>query len=280
MHHTPHAAELCVLSSSSRGNSSALLFNNHLILIDAGLSPRRTFALLAQRQLNHLPIAAVVLTHLDHDHWHQGWLSALPDRTTLFLHRRHLGRAGRQGMLYIRTHAFDSAFEPLPGLSFHALLLDHDDLGVACLRITVRHDALRGDLGFATDLGRPTQALADHLRGVDVLAIESNYCPQMQAASDRPAFLKDRITGGKGHLSNAQSAALARAIAPRSTAVLLHLSQQCNTPATALAHHTPAPWSVLVASPDQPTPRLPIREGLAATVHTPTPRISQPSLFT
>jgi len=68
-----------------------------------------------------------------------------------------------------------------------------------------------------------------------VLAIESNYDREMQRAADRPAMLKRRITGGRGHLSNDQAKAaihaiLDRSVRPPSHLVLLHLSRQCNCP--------------------------------------------------
>ncbi|MEY2716643.1 MAG: putative metallo-hydrolase YycJ, partial [Planctomycetota bacterium] len=90
-----------------------------------------------------------------------------------------------------------------------------------------------GVLGLATDLGRASGALIEAMRGVDILAIESNYDRDMQLASDRPAFLKDRIMGGKGHLSNEECIEAVRAIAwPRGPehVVLLHLSRDCNCP--------------------------------------------------
>jgi phosphoribosyl 1,2-cyclic phosphodiesterase len=55
----------------------------------------------------------------------------------------------------------------------------------------------------------------------------------MQLASNRPGFLKDRIMGGKGHLSNEECIDAVRAIAwPREPehVVLLHLSRECNCP--------------------------------------------------
>ncbi|XOV75295.1 MAG: hypothetical protein ACFHWZ_18080 [Phycisphaerales bacterium] len=51
--------------------------------------------------------------------------------------------------------------------------------------------------------------------GVDVLAIESNYCRDMQVASDRPEFLKSRIMDGSGHLSNDECLDAVHAISPR-----------------------------------------------------------------
>ena len=109
-----------------------------------------------------------------------------------------------------------------------------------------------GDVGFATDLGRVTAELLGHFRGVSLLAIESNYCPRMQAESARPEFLKRRITGGSGHLSNQQCAEVAGAVGP-GHAVLLHLSRECNTPELALEGHAGRGYGVTVSSQSSPT---------------------------
>ena len=101
--------------------------------------------------------------------------------------------------------------------------------------------------------GTCRQGWWDLFRHVDVLAIESNYCPVMQENSDRPEFLKRRIMDGSGHLSNQQSAAAVRAIAPKKHVVLLHLSRQCNTPELAAMGHAGAPYELTVAHHEVPT---------------------------
>ncbi len=273
MHHAEYLAlsvaplSISVLSSSSRGNCSALLVgteqHRQLWLIDAGLSPRRTHALLAQVGLGDLPIAGALLTHLDHDHWNTGWLGAMPEKATVHIHRSHRGRADRAGLTYLRTNLFDDDFELTPGILIRPILNAHDDLGAAAFRIEFAHNG--ASLGFATDIGSTTRELAQHLSRVDVLAVESNYCPEMQLASSRPKFLKDRIMGGGGHLSNHQSAKLVRQVAPRSHVVLLHLSLDCNTPDKARCSHD---WSrdadapaCTIASWDGPTPWINIKPG-------------------
>ena len=96
-------------------------------------------------------------------------------------------------------------------------------------------------VGFATDLGQVPEELIEQFCGVDLLALESNYDPVMEQNSDRPFYLKQRIMGGHGHLSNEQAFAAVRAILDRTTAklgadrlprhiVLLHRSRQCNCP--------------------------------------------------
>lgn len=252
-------AALCVLASSSGGNCSALVVDgpggSGLILLDAGLSPRRTRALLGDAGLGDLPIHAMVLTHLDADHWNVGWLEARPETTRLYIHRRHRGRATREGILHRPSEMFDEPFSPVPGVVVSPLLCSHDELGVAAFRITLAGGAT---LGYATDVGRPTDELVSHLAGVDVLALESNYCPVMQQRSGRPAFLVRRIMGGGGHLSNQQSADLAFRIAPRGHIVLLHLSRQCNTSDAAKAAYDGCPISLTISSHDTPTGRIPV----------------------
>jgi hypothetical protein len=94
----------------------------------------------------------------------------------------------------------------------------------------------------------------------------------MQLNSDRPAFLKRRIMGGKGHLSNAESLAAVRQILDQAERqgrslpghiVLLHRSRQCNCPkllqALFSADHRIKERLVL-AEQNRPTPWLHARQ--------------------
>lgn len=259
---------LHVLASSSGGNCSALRVERQdataaLILIDLGLSPRRTRAFLAMAGLGDTPIAAVVLTHLDADHAYPGWVGKVPSEVRVHMHRRHLGRGERDGfMLRTAVEPFDGMFEPVPGVCFRPLLAGHDSLGVAVFR--VEFSGCSASLGYATDVGRPSDALAAHLRGVDVLAVESNYCPRLQVGSDRPQFLKNRIMGGHGHLSNEQCLELTRRVSPRREVVLLHLSRQCNEPLLAASYHAGSGYRLSVAAHDGPIAGVPVVEETSA----------------
>jgi phosphoribosyl 1,2-cyclic phosphodiesterase len=245
---------LVVLASSSAGNCSALIVGSggtrRVILLDAGLSPRRTNLLLADMGLTNNHIDAIVFTHLDSDHCYPSWAKFLPRHARFVMHARHRNRAERIGILSRNTTIFENDPVEIDGVATLApILLSHDSLGVAVFRMEF---ASGRTLGFATDVGAPTPAMVHHLQGVDVLAIESNYCPRLQEDSDRPDYLKQRITGGSGHLSNEQTASLTRSIAPREHVVLLHLSRQCNTPDLAQRLHAEAPYDLSVAKHDNP----------------------------
>jgi len=249
-------ARLCVLASGSSGNCSVLHICDgdgveRLVLIDAGLSPRRTHRALGVLGVGGVGIAGIVLTHLDHDHWHSGWLNTLTTQTPVWCHGRHAERARAHSLDRLGLEVFDDSFSPWPGLMVEATLGGHDALGSALFRVDV--PGATGCLGFATDLGRTHQDITRFLAGVHTLAIESNYCPEMQDSSDRPRFLKDRITGGFGHLSNRQCAEAVRTIDPVSSVVLLHLSRQCNTPERAVLGHVGCPYEVIVSHAVNPT---------------------------
>jgi len=248
-------AALCVLASGSRGNCSILTYQlpgepARLALIDAGLSPRRTRRLLASVGKDLDQVDDVLVTHLDRDHFHAGWSAGLPPRARVHLHRRHFSRAERLGLHRARPRVMEPQGFPLRGgLAVRPFAADHDTLGVVAFRL----EAPGLSIGFATDLGRVPGGLVDHLRGVDLLAIESNYCPRMQAVSDRPVFLKRRITGGAGHLSNEECLRAVGRIGPRAHVVLLHLSQECNTPERASDGHLGRCYALTVSSQHRPT---------------------------
>jgi len=269
---------LCVLASGSRGNCAVLVVPKTLhtarrvILFDAGLSPSRTNALLHARGIRADEVDEIVFTHLDSDHCHSGWVNAIRPgsvtgawRAKLRVHRMHMGRAERMGLLFSKSEPFDEAFEPVEGVRVETMLLAHDDLGVAVFRCSIiLADQVPASFGYATDLGHIHNGLIEHLSGVDTLAIESNYCPIMQDSSGRPAFLKQRIMGGAGHLSNEESALAVSRIHPREHLILLHLSQECNEPAIAMAKHrrfleTDRERSLVISSQHEPTGWISIR---------------------
>lgn len=273
---------LCVLASGSRGNCSVLVVpdggTRRVVLIDAGLSPRRTALLLSELGIALWEIDAILLTHLDTDHAHLTWSRHRRVHAPIYLHASHRGKAERIGMCCDRVQMFSDSFILFDRVNVHPRLLHHDELGVVVYRFEIEDEQSqrRCRLGFATDVGRPSDDLIEHVFACDVLGIESNYCPKMQLASGRPEFLKRRIMGGSGHLSNDECLEVLRRAKPREHVVFLHLSQECNDPvlvgnlhhgstyrATLSSQNTPTPWIWLTSSADRTAqPTAPIRSDL------------------
>ena len=150
--------------------------------------------------------------------------------------RRATGCSRRRRRLRSLIQPFDGQpIAPLDGLHVQPIRLPHDVAGSH--GFVLEHAGCR--VGYATDLGSVPAALFELFDDLDLLALESNYDPQMQIASPRPWVLKQRVMGGSGHLSNQQSFAAVRHILNRaekkghplpSHIVLLHRSRDCNCP--------------------------------------------------
>ena len=230
--------ELCVLASGSGGNCSLVRTPAGVMLIDAGIGPRVTARRMNGTGVSLRDVRTICLTHLDSDHFTPNWTRTILDRDLrVYCHESRIDELlyACEGELARHVVGFDSSFEPLEGLSLHPLVLAHDEHGSCAFVI----EGFGCRVGYATDLGRAPAELIDRFTGLDVLALESNYDPQMQLDSGRPWFLKQRIMGGRGHLSNQQAFAAIRTILDRcqiegarlpAHIVLLHRSRQCNCP--------------------------------------------------
>ena len=226
---------LCVLGSGSSGNCTLILLHNseqtdRLVLLDAGLSPRETAKRLGPLGITLEQISDVLITHLDQDHLNRGWVSPKRCRSfTWHISRRHLSEAFAAGLPANAVEPFNDDFQLSEQTFVSSVALPHDEKATMGYRIS--HCGT--ELGFATDLGLVPQSLLAHFTNLDALAIESNYDRQMQLNSDRPSFLKRRIMGGLGHLSNEQSLEAVINLDESSKlqhVVLLHLSRHCNDP--------------------------------------------------
>ncbi|HWB53971.1 MAG TPA: MBL fold metallo-hydrolase, partial [Tepidisphaeraceae bacterium] len=206
--------ELCVLASGSGGNSSLLRTPSGCVLIDAGIGPRTAAKRMAGTGCEVADVRGIVLTHLDRDHFSPTWVATiLRQKILVFVHRRRRGElleiCGEVEEL-VRPFGHQR-FEPLPEVGFLPMELAHDDAGSHGFVIC----GFGCRIGYATDLGRVPGYLVEAFEDLNILALEANYDPEMQLASGRPMFLKKRIMGGKGHLSNGQALAAIREILDR-----------------------------------------------------------------
>lgn len=220
----------CVLGSGSEGNAlvieaSAGLFTTR-VLVDNGFGPRALAQRLGRVGLALDDLDAVFVTHEHSDH--ASGVAALLKKRRIPL----LTSAGTR-------QAADLAHE---GIDWRPMR-DGITLDLGELRITpfaVPHDAAEplqlvvtdGDrrFGLLTDIGAPTAAVARALDGVHALQLECNHDAQMLMNGDYPGFLKQRIGGERGHLSNAQAATLLSMV-DRSrlrTVAAAHLSRSNN----------------------------------------------------
>jgi len=237
---------LTVLASGSGGNAMLVEAGSTRLLVDAGL-PLATL----QRQLNRARLSvkpnALIVTHAHGDHCRHAAELSEHFQAPLYVSeatRRSVRLGGRRS----------------PRVFGHRAPFSIGDIAVTAL--SVPHDAPQVSLRFehggeaaaiATDLGEVPPGLLDHLAGCDTVLIESNHDHEMLWSGPYPYHLKRRVSGGHGHLSNAQTHGLLRSLdrAVR-TVVLMHLSQTNNTPELARASAAEAlcdhPATLLVSS--------------------------------
>lgn len=239
--------ELCVLASGSSGNATLVRTPAGVMLIDAGIGPRTCAKRLNGTGVGVRDVRAICLTHLDSDHFRTTWLAnILQQQIRVYCHRKrsrallNIAQSSAQDPAVASAFAqllrpFDESFEPLDGLRVRSIGLAHDETGSHGFVM----NGFGCRVGYATDLGHVPSELYDRFCDLDVLALESNYDVDMQRNSARPWFLKNRIMGGSGHLSNDQAFDAIRELLGRcesagrrlpSHIVLLHRSRQCNCP--------------------------------------------------
>lgn len=224
--------EICVLASGSAGNAAILRSPAGILLIDAGIGPRTLAKRLDGTGVRPTDITALCLTHLDGDHFSARWASTLRRLgIPIYCHANKVDAlASSSPDLGPLIQPFNvDAFSPIYGLTCDPIHFAHDQLGSHGFVV----EGFGYRIGYATDLGHVPSHFFDQFRDLDCIALEANYDPQMQVDSARPSFLKRRIMGGHGHLSNRQALAALRKLLDRSRRlpdhiVLLHRSQECN----------------------------------------------------
>lgn len=87
-------------------------------------------------------------------------------------------------------------------------------------------------IGVFTDIGSVCEQVIAHFKLCHAVFLEANYDETMLDQGRYPYYLKNRIRGGKGHLSNAQALQLFISHRPGhlSHILLSHLSQDNNSP--------------------------------------------------
>jgi len=200
--------------------------------VDAGLSRREIAKRLAAIGEDLDSIDAVLITHEHTDH-----TCGLP---ALIKH----GSCVRNIPVYVThgTPTFIDWCESTPACeSFQAgCAFSIGDFDIRSF--TVPHDAVNPvgytleaegiRVAIATDLGYITDSLRVHLRGVNLLLLESNHDLEMLRVGPYPWSVKQRVMSRRGHLSNEVAAEFIRhdLDSTVSTLILGHISEHNNHP--------------------------------------------------
>jgi phosphoribosyl 1,2-cyclic phosphodiesterase len=234
-------------------------------MIDAGLSRRELLRRLELIEVNPKTLDALIITHEHTDHVKgAGPLARLLDipvyinSPTLKKSVKTLGNISKP----IALHTGQSiTINDLKVETFTKCHDAEDPMG-----LTICSNGVR--LGLVTDLGRSTRLVEDRLKNCHSLIVEFNYDPSMLEDGPYPLYLKKRIRGPEGHLSNQQAGELLGAVAHKDLqrVVLAHLSETNNQnekavqeAQDALAREGLNDIEILVSRQDCPTSMLELK---------------------
>ena len=221
------------LASGSSGNALLLSRGESHLLLDAGISCRRITASLRELGLEPGTLSAILITHTHTDHI--AGLQTLLKRcgAPVFATERACQElAWRLPDADSRLEVLDFGVSQSIGeFSVTAIHTSHDAPGSCGYRL----DTDDGAVGVLTDTGYVTDEAADALLGVDLAVLEANHDIETLRSGPYPYYLKQRILGPQGHLSNVDAARFAAALAESgaSEIILTHLSRENNTPVMA-----------------------------------------------
>lgn len=220
------------LGSGSEGNSLLISSGSDsrasYVMLDCGFGPKEVERRLARLGLSPQQLSGVVVTHEHSDHIGGVFKLARHLRLPVWLTHGSFEGASRDEMAGVDLRICrDGERFTVGDLELTPYTVPHD----ACEPVQyVASDGLR-KLGVLTDVGQSTPHLLAALNGCDALLLEFNHDSEMLSRSAYPAWLKSRIAGPLGHLSNAASAEILAALDKRRlrTLVAAHLSQRNNT---------------------------------------------------
>lgn len=224
------------LASGSSGNAALVSCGQTHILLDAGISARRITTALRALGVDPHQLSGVLITHEHTDHisglttlTKQLNLPVFATAPTLDALARKIPAIpqNRLGRFFAPGEAF-----PLGELWVEPFATSHD---AAC---SVGYAINGGDsrLVLCTDLGYISPEVKRAVAGCDLLVCEANHDEEWVRTGPYPYYLKERVLGRRGHLSNEAGAQLALLAAQNGarTILLAHLSEENNTPAHAL----------------------------------------------
>lgn len=220
--------DILVLASGSKGNMTLVKNDNTSFFIDAGISYQKIESKVKAYGENIDSVDTLFLTHEHADH---------------ILGLKSLLKSGSISRVYLTQGTLDALNgEIKPFLPEYTIIkadekFYHFDFEIT--PILLSHDA-KEPVGFIfhdknkkfvllTDTGYVDQSYINVLKNADCYLLESNHDPVKLLNSKRPFYLKQRILGVTGHLSNDDAARLMnQLIEKESIWIVAHISEDCN----------------------------------------------------
>jgi len=191
-----------ILYSSSDGNACHVHTENTSILIDCGVTRNKLFS------SGQFPVDAIFITHEHGDHISGIHTTARATSAEIFIEEivyKHMRERNSNYLVGNKIHFIKSGeVIQLGDFCIEAYATNHDSKGGLWYVVQNKQTGLR--YGHLTDTGLLTKAMCEVLQSCDGMLLESNHdVNTLNNHNQYPLFLKNRIKGDKGHLSNKQT---------------------------------------------------------------------------
>lgn len=245
--------KICALFSGSSGNSIFVsskertsVFSNLSsggafvpgtnLLVDVGVNGKEIQMAMQAIEESIVEVHGILLTHEHIDHMRGIGVVMRRHQIPLYVNQMTWNRMQQLGIGPVPENLVhiiksDSVFE-IGDLIVQNFRTPHDAVESVGYKITSKNKSV----SIFTDIGEIREEIIACVDGSDTVFIESNYDYDMLWSGSYPWYLKKRIHGANGHLSNNDCAKTIGTLMEKGTLrfVLSHLSKENNSPEIAL----------------------------------------------
>lgn len=266
------------LNSGSNGNCYYVGNNDEAILIDAGISCKETEKRMHMLGLSMQLVKAIFISHEHSDHIRG--LQVLADKYRMPIYITDI-TLRHSGISFSQTKSV--SFQPYQSINIGNLSVTpfpkHHDAGDPHSFI-IESSGVK--VGVFTDIGSPCTHVIKAFKRCHAAFLESNYDETLLENGRYPYYLKNRIRGGKGHLSNSQALDIFLKHRPpyMSHLLLSHLSKDNNCPEMVKNLFEPhaRQTKIIIASRYEQTPVFQVGVGYSRRISI-APPVNQLTLF-
>lgn len=221
----------CSFSSGSSGNCYLISTESTALLVDAGISGKRIYEGLEKTCTPKEKLAGILITHEHTDHTKslktllkkEKTLKAYANKSTWECIHIDIDEAQRE------IFATGEAFQ-LGDIHIKTFQVSHD----AADPVGYTFSAGGRQISVVTDTGCMNDNIIEEIVDADILVLEANHDVQMLRIGKYPWFLKQRVLGEEGHLSNEAAGETLLKLMSRKNkercVLLAHLSKENNFP--------------------------------------------------
>ncbi|MGN1148963.1 MAG: MBL fold metallo-hydrolase [Lachnospiraceae bacterium] len=224
---------LCSIASGSSGNCIYVGSEATHLLIDVGISGKKVEAGLHELELTGADVDGILITHEHSDHiaglgvlCRKYNIPVFATRGTIQAILKGCGKNAPDEALFHEIEADRKII--IKDMTVSPMRISHDAAEPVAYRIGYEGKKV----AVCTDLGIFNDYTVECLKGMDALLLEANHDVNMLQVGPYPYYLKQRILGDRGHLSNENSGRLlCRILHDDMKAIMLgHLSKENNMP--------------------------------------------------